>query len=87
MADFLSVPSEMTNAMTQPRFYRSTFCANTHYVEVAPVTDGAFVVRDSKDRSTELTYSPDEWRAFLQGVKAGEFDFGLFTSATTSSDA
>jgi hypothetical protein len=33
------------------------------------------VLRDSKDRSGGvLTYSVDEFRAFVRGVQAGEFD-------------
>ncbi|WP_433519999.1 DUF397 domain-containing protein [Nonomuraea sp. CA-143628] len=32
-------------------------------------------VRDSKDRGGPLlTFTPGEWRAFLGGVKDGEFD-------------
>jgi hypothetical protein len=33
-------------------------------------------VRDTKDsqRRTELTFTHDEWDAFVKGVKAGEFD-------------
>jgi len=41
--------------------------------------DGTVVVRDSKDATrTTLYFNEDEWRAFVLGVKAGEFDFGLF---------
>jgi hypothetical protein len=32
-------------------------------------------VRDSKDRQgPELTFTPGEWRAFLDGVHDGEFE-------------
>ncbi len=32
-------------------------------------------LRDSKDsQKTTLTFTPDEWDAFIKGVKAGEFD-------------
>jgi Domain of unknown function (DUF397) len=32
-------------------------------------------IRDSKDpHGAVLTFTPDEWRAFIAGVKAGEFD-------------
>jgi len=27
--------------------------------------------------SPTLKFTPDEWQAFILGVKAGEFDFGL----------
>ena len=40
--------------------------------------DGAISVRDSKDASkTALVFTEAEWVAFIMGVKAGEFDFGL----------
>lgn len=43
-------------------------------VQVAVRTD-TIGVRDSKDqKKTTLVFSPDEWDAFIQGVKAGEFD-------------
>lgn len=32
-------------------------------------------VRDTKDPTkTTLRYTPEEWRAFIEGVKKGEFD-------------
>ena len=34
-------------------------------------------VRDSKDREGPvLTFTPGEWRAFLEGVHQGEFEIG-----------
>jgi hypothetical protein len=33
------------------------------------------MVRDSKDRSGPvLAFDPDQWRAFIDGVKQGDFD-------------
>lgn len=59
-------------------FRRSSFCASGGCVEVAPLASGMVAVRDSKDLSLpEQVYTADEWAAFVQGVKAGEFDFGL----------
>ncbi|MFC4060602.1 DUF397 domain-containing protein [Planomonospora corallina] len=44
-------------------------------VEVASLSGGRVGVRDSKDRSGPvLVFTPAEWRAFLAGVKSGEFD-------------
>jgi hypothetical protein len=45
-------------------------------VEVAQVGDGAVLVRDTKDRGHGPVhrYSPAEWRAFVAGVRNGEFD-------------
>jgi hypothetical protein len=43
-------------------------------VEVT-VVDGEVTLRDSKQPSGPLLrYTPAEWRAFLDGVKKGEFD-------------
>ena len=34
------------------------------------------MVRDTKDRAQQaLTFTDEEWVAFVAGVKAGEFDF------------
>ncbi|GAA0968878.1 hypothetical protein GCM10009555_015030 [Acrocarpospora macrocephala] len=44
-------------------------------VEVATNLPDVIAVRDSKDPSgPALIFTPDEWRAFLRGVKDGEFD-------------
>ncbi|MGW4407159.1 DUF397 domain-containing protein [Nonomuraea sp. NPDC004702] len=44
-------------------------------VEVATNIPGIIAVRDSKDRSGPvLRFAPAEWRAFLDGVRDGEFD-------------
>jgi hypothetical protein len=51
-------------------------------VEVAAVAD-RIAVRDSKDpQGPRLLYTPDEWDAFLDGVKRGEFDDLLRTGMT-----
>jgi len=47
---------------------------NGNCVEVA-VVDEAVAVRDTKDRSGPmLVFTAAEWRAFVAGAKAGEFD-------------
>lgn len=44
-------------------------------VEVAKNLPGIVGVRDSKDSSGPvLTFSPDEWTTFVNGVKDREFD-------------
>jgi len=58
-----------------PSWRRSTFCGPSGCVEVAPLGRGLVAVRDSKvDEGPVLVYTPDEWIAFIEGVKAGEFD-------------
>jgi Domain of unknown function (DUF397) len=53
----------------------STFSGgNGSCVEVASNLPGIIVVRDSKDRQgPALVFTPDEWTAFLAGVRADEF--------------
>ncbi|GAT65361.1 regulator [Planomonospora sphaerica] len=44
-------------------------------VEVADNLPGVVAVRDSKDPDgPKLLFTPTEWRAFVGGVKVGEFD-------------
>ncbi|OZM76994.1 DUF397 domain-containing protein [Pseudonocardia sp. MH-G8] len=48
--------------------------ASSGCVEVAPLPDGDIAVRDTKDRSrVPHRHSAPAWRAFLAGVRAGEF--------------
>lgn len=49
--------------------------SNGHCVEVSSLGGGHIGVRDSKDQSGPvLQFTPDEWTAFLGGVRNGEFD-------------
>jgi hypothetical protein len=49
--------------------------ANGNCVEVANLPQGGIGVRDSKDTEGPiLRFTPDEWNAFLGGVRNGEFD-------------
>ncbi|GAB2631466.1 DUF397 domain-containing protein [Nocardia goodfellowii] len=61
----------------KPKFAKSSFSDGAgDCVEVA-VFDGWVAVRDSKDLfSPVLWFTPSEWKAFIAGVRAGEFDFG-----------
>jgi len=44
-------------------------------VEVAALPEGGRAIRDSKDRSGPiLVFTAAEWRAFIAGVRDGEFD-------------
>ncbi len=55
------------------RWRRSASCANSTCVEVAVGADAVWV-RDSKNPSVALEFTPAEWDAFTHGVTAGEFD-------------
>lgn len=57
-------------------WHKSSFSGggNGNCVEVATLAAGWVAVRDSKDRSgPALVFTPGEWSAFLDGVRAGEF--------------
>lgn len=58
-------------------FKKSSFCqAAGNCIEVGvSLPDGTVLVRDTKDRTKPpLEFTYPEWGAFVQGVKAGEFD-------------
>jgi hypothetical protein len=49
--------------------------ANGNCVEVASLPDGGVGVRNSRaSEGPILGFTPDEWHAFLGGVRNGEFD-------------
>jgi Domain of unknown function (DUF397) len=53
--------------------------SNGNCVEVASLPRGEVGVRNSRDRAgSVLKFTPDEWHAFVGGVRNGEFDsFGM----------
>jgi uncharacterized protein YeaC (DUF1315 family) len=59
-------------------FRTSSYCNFGNCVEVGRTPDGAVVVRDTKNRAQQaLSFTDEEWAAFVAGVKAGDFDFDL----------
>lgn len=69
-------------------YRRSSECADGSCVEVFSSPHGEILVRDSKNPDqTPLSYTRDEWSAFVLGVKAGEFDFDLFDMSGAGSVA
>lgn len=57
------------------QFRKSTFSGAGGCVEVRRLPDGRIAMRDSKDTTLPPHhFTPAEWRAFLAGVRAGEFD-------------
>jgi hypothetical protein len=57
-------------------FKVSSFCSLGDCVEVGVADDGGIAVRDSKSPDAAvLRFTPAEWRDFVEGVRAGEFDF------------
>jgi len=63
------------NTVESPNWLKSSRCSGGNCVEVAKVADG-FLIRDSKNpEAAPLSFTPDEWNAFVAGVNAGEFRF------------
>ena len=61
------------NINVTPEWQKSSYCGSAACVEVA-VTSQAVLVRDSKNpENAPLSFTKDEWSAFVQGVRAGEF--------------
>jgi hypothetical protein len=57
----------------QPQWKRSSYCGTNACVEVAQVSD-RFLVRDAKNPEVApLSFTREEWTAFVRGVEAGEF--------------
>lgn len=53
---------------------KSSRCESSGCVEVAPMGQG-IAIRDSKDANGPiLMFSRDQWRVFLDAVRAGEFE-------------
>jgi len=60
-------------ALTEFRI--SSFCSWGDCVEVGLQSDGTVAVRDTKDpERVTLSFTAEEWSAFVAGVKNGEFD-------------
>lgn len=55
-------------------FRTSSYCTAGACVEVRSRGDGDVELRSSRDVSVIVTFTAVEWRSFLDGVKAGEFD-------------
>jgi hypothetical protein len=64
---------EPRQAATQTTWRKSTFCASGECVEVAQ-HNGMIVLRDAEQPRGNVRYTAEEWRAFVRGIKAGEFD-------------
>lgn len=58
-----------------PQWKKSTRCDNSgpNCVEVLN-TDGVVSVRNSQRPTVMTSFDRDEWKTFVAGVKAGEFD-------------
>jgi hypothetical protein len=60
--------------LAEARWQKASYSGTSGCIEVAHV-DGHVALRDSKDRQGPvLVFTPMEWRAFIEGVRDGEFD-------------
>ena len=59
----------------EAEFRKSSFCSGGNCVEVGLVNDDVLVRSSTTDNATQIRFSRAEWAAFVQGVRAGEFDF------------
>lgn len=58
-----------------PAWRKSSRCGTSTCVEVAKV-DEQYLIRDSKNpEAAALSFTQEEWDAFVEGVAAGEFRF------------
>lgn len=61
--------------MLSEEWTKSTWSGNGGNCVEVRKRNGHILVRDTKNRAGGVqAYTPDEWRAFVQGVKFGEFD-------------
>jgi len=65
----------MTNDISKD-WYKSSFCTSSaNCVETRMHTDGSVDIRNSRDpQGPVVSFTKDEWTAFLSGVRSGEFD-------------
>jgi hypothetical protein len=57
------------------RWVTSSFCADSGCVQAARTPDGHIAVRNSRHPDgASLEFTQAEWRAFVTGCRAGEFD-------------
>lgn len=62
--------------VSAPNWRKSSKCGNATCVEVARMDDDTYLIRDSKQPAQPaLSFTKDEWVAFVAGVQAGEFQF------------
>jgi len=64
------------DSVSVPVWRKSSKCANGTCVEVAKVDSDTYLIRDSKQpENPALSFTGEEWAAFVEGVQAGEFKF------------
>ncbi|GAA3346166.1 hypothetical protein GCM10020358_56120 [Amorphoplanes nipponensis] len=63
------------STLEQLEWRKSSFCAAANCVEVAQLAE-QILVRDSKNpTAAPLSFTTEEWSAFVRGVNDGQFRF------------
>ncbi|MEX2984591.1 DUF397 domain-containing protein [Streptomyces sp. C36] len=60
--------------MSEVTWKKSSFSGDRDECVEAGKLDGKVVIRESDDPEVIVSTTPAKWRAFILGVKAGEFD-------------
>jgi len=61
--------------LSEGKFFKSSFSGDAGQCVEVRITKQNIAVRDSKNPEADImVFSNDEWNAFIQGVKNGEFD-------------
>lgn len=60
--------------MSEVKWKKSSFSGDRDECVEAGERNGKIVIRESDDPQVIVTTTPAKWRAFILGVKAGEFD-------------
>jgi hypothetical protein len=78
MNDYPWTPEANMAVAVSPWTKSSLSHANGNCVEITDLSDGQVGMRDSKNATGPvLRFPPQEWHAFLGGIRNGEFNFHL----------
>ena len=61
--------------ITAPKWKKSSRCASTTCVEVAKLDERYLIIDSKNPDAAPLSFTTEEWNAFVAGVRAGEFRF------------
>ncbi|WP_424212456.1 DUF397 domain-containing protein [Streptomyces sp. BI20] len=59
---------------SEPKWQKSSYSTDTNACVEVAAHDGNIVMRESDDPEFVVTTTPAKLRAFILGIKAGEFD-------------
>jgi hypothetical protein len=61
--------------MSNIQWFTALSCAGGNCIQIAETEDGNVLIGDTKNPTgPTLSYTHDEWTAFLRGAKNGDFD-------------